>query len=125
MIGRSRLDPHTLPDTTAGPVEDVRRVQGLFADGNYVVIAVSWVMYEDEAGDLSAYGSSQKESVQSHLQLVRAIRRQVVGHIHSEMEVASTIETCILAVDVHPRLVVDSTEIEMCSSTSPVRRDIE
>ena len=54
MVGRSRLDPHTLPDATAGPVENVRRVQSLFADGDDVVVAVSWIMHEDEAGELLA-----------------------------------------------------------------------
>ena len=54
MVGRSRLDPQTLPDATAGPVEHVRRVQSLFADGDDVVITVSWVMYEYEAGELLA-----------------------------------------------------------------------
>jgi hypothetical protein len=54
VVGRSRLDPHTLPDTTAGPVEDVRRVQSLLADRNDAVVAVGWVMHEDETGMLSA-----------------------------------------------------------------------
>lgn len=54
MVGRRRLDPYTLPNATAGPVEDVRRVESLLADWDDVVIAISWVMHEDKAGDLSA-----------------------------------------------------------------------
>jgi hypothetical protein len=60
-----------------------------------------------------------------HSQLVGAVGRQVIGHINSEMEVAPTIEASILTIDIDPRLIVDSAEIEMSAFTSPIRRDVE
>ena len=85
-------------------------------------------MHEDKAGDLSALFATCVLTVckrKVHLQLIGAIGRQVVGNINSEMEVTSTIKASILTIDVNPRLIVDSAEIEMSPFTSPVRRDVE
>lgn len=49
MIGRCRLNPHALPDTAAGSVENVRGVESLLADRNNIVVAVSRVMHEHQA----------------------------------------------------------------------------
>ena len=48
IVARCGLDPDTLPDTTAGRIEDVGRIQSLLADGDHVWIAVRWVESEDE-----------------------------------------------------------------------------
>lgn len=59
------------------------------------------------------------------LQLVSAVRCQMIGHIDLEMEVASTVEPSILAIDVYPGFVVNSSEVQVGSLASPVCRDIE
>lgn len=88
-------------------------------------------MHEDEAGDLLvplAVGTCTahlEQKIRMHSQLISAVGGQMIGNIHSKMEVTPTVETSILTIDVNPRLIVDSTEIEMCPLTSPVRRDIE
>lgn len=46
--GRSGLDPHALPNTTARRVEDVRGAEGLLANRDHIRIAVGRVMSKDE-----------------------------------------------------------------------------
>ena len=49
VVGRRRLNPDTLPDTTAGLVEDVTlRGRLLLADRDDIVTTVRGIMYEDE-----------------------------------------------------------------------------
>lgn len=62
MVGRSRLDPHALPDTTAGSVENVRGVESLLADRNNIVVAVSRVMHEHKAMNVSVQYSRTRAS---------------------------------------------------------------
>jgi hypothetical protein len=44
----------------------------------------------------------------------------MIRNVYCEVKVAATIEAGILAVDVHPCFVVDSSEIQMCPFPSPV-----
>lgn len=53
VVCRSRLDPNTLPDSTARSVEDVRRIESLLADRNDLVAAISGIMYEYQTVKLS------------------------------------------------------------------------
>ena len=49
----------------------------------------------------------------------------MIRHIDCEVEVAATIEASIFAIDVHPRFVVNGSEVQMCPLTSPICWNIE
>ena len=49
----------------------------------------------------------------------------MIRHIDCEVEVPAAIEASILAIDVHPRFVVNGSEVQMCPLTSPVCWNIE
>lgn len=48
MVPWNRLDPNTLPDSTAGSVEDVVWLERLLADGDHIVAAVSGIVGKNE-----------------------------------------------------------------------------
>lgn len=48
VVSRDRLDPDTLPDTTAGGIEDVARIERLLANWNDIRVIISRVMDENE-----------------------------------------------------------------------------
>ena len=60
-----------------------------------------------------------------HSQLVGTVRGEVIRHVNRKMEVATTVEASILAIDVDPRFVVDGSKVQVCTLASPVRRNIE
>lgn len=49
-VQRRGFHPHTLPDTTAGCIENVGRGQRLLANWDDIVIFVRGVMHKDKAG---------------------------------------------------------------------------
>lgn len=51
VVDGGRFNPNTLPDTAAGCVENVRRIQRLLPNGNHVIAAVSRVVNKYEAAD--------------------------------------------------------------------------
>lgn len=53
MVRWCGFDPDALPDTTAWPVEDVRRVQSLLSNRNDIWVAICWVVNEDEPSKIS------------------------------------------------------------------------
>jgi hypothetical protein len=97
----------------------MRRIESLFADRNNVVIAVCRVMHEDEADKLLVL-MTLNHARGDCLQLVGAVSGKVLCHVYSEMEIAATIETSILAVNVDPCFVVDSSKVQVCPFSSPV-----
>lgn len=44
MIGRNRLNPHALPDSTARCVENVTGVKSLLSNGNNIVRIIGGIM---------------------------------------------------------------------------------
>ena len=126
VIRRSRLDPDTLPDTTAGSVEDVRGIESLLANRNDVVVTVSRIVDEDEAVNILVIPCLWRNgSKQGHSQLVGTVRGEVISHVNCELEVAASIEAGILAIDVYPCFVVDGTEVQVCALPSPVCWNVE
>lgn len=78
MVGRCRLDPHALPDTAAGSVENVRGVESLLADRNNIVVAVSRVMHEHKAMNVLVQYSRTRAShlaEETHSSLVLLLDR--------------------------------------------------
>lgn len=49
VVCRSRLDPDTLPDTTAGSVENVIRTQSLLPDGNHIAARICGIVDKYDA----------------------------------------------------------------------------
>lgn len=48
MVGRDRLNPHALPDSTARSVENVAGVKSLLSNGNDIIGIISGIMDEDK-----------------------------------------------------------------------------
>jgi hypothetical protein len=48
IVGRSSLEPNTLPDTTAGRVKDVTRAQGLLSNGNNIAAIICGIVDENK-----------------------------------------------------------------------------
>ena len=53
MVWRGRLNPDTLPDATAGSVENVTRMERLFANWNHITFTISGVIHKDEPISIS------------------------------------------------------------------------
>jgi thiamine monophosphate synthase len=49
VVWLDRFNENALPYPTAGSIEDVTRVQSLFANGNDIVAMVSRVMHKDKS----------------------------------------------------------------------------
>jgi hypothetical protein len=49
VVGRSSLEPNTLPYTTTRGIKDVTGSQGLLSDGDNIVTIVSGIMYENKS----------------------------------------------------------------------------
>ena len=93
----------------------------MLADRNDVVVAVSRIVDKYEAVERSVITHiRQRVGRQSHLQLVGTVGREVISHVNREVEIAAAIEASILAVDVNPCFVVDSSEVQMCPLAGPV-----
>lgn len=54
VLCRRAFEPHSLPDATAGPVENVLGILGLLANRNNVIWQVSWIEDEDFPVNLRA-----------------------------------------------------------------------
>lgn len=123
MVPRNRLDPNTLPDSTAGSVEDVVWLERLLADGNHIVATVSGIVRKDEpVNEMSIFETLRLLLEIS--QFVVAVRLEVLGHIEREAEVASTMETGLVAIDKNGGLVVDGSKVQQ-DVVLPARRHFE
>ena len=119
VVRWSRLDPHTLPDATTGCVEDMRRVERLFADGYDIVVTICWIVDKDKSVGISACGLLLRRQ-QLFLQLVVITTTiEMVGHINLEVEVATAIEASVPPIHVHPSFIVDRSEIQQRPFSSP------
>jgi hypothetical protein len=99
----------------------VRGVKGLLADGNDIVVAVCRIVDEYEATETSVIACiCQSFGGEGHLQLIGAVGRKMIRHVNRELEVATAIEASILAVDVNPCFVVNSSKVQVCPLASPV-----
>lgn len=64
------------------------------------------------------------KSCWKNAQFVVAVRLDVLGHIEREAEVASTMETGLVAIDKNGGLVVDGSKVEQ-DVVLPARRHFE
>ncbi len=126
ILGRG-LDPDTLPDAAAGRVEDVRGAEGLLADWDHVfgTTSVCRVMYEDEAAILHEFLQIIIQEFRKILQFIGPVRIEVLCSINSEAEIASSVEACLLPVDVDCGFVVYSSEVKQDLSSGPRGRHVE
>lgn len=103
------FDPDTLPDAATGRVEDVGGTEGLLADWDYVLGAagVCGVVHEDETGFPVHINIKDHDSgTWKFSQFISPVRVEVLGSINSEAEIASSVETSLLPVDVDCGFVV-------------------
>lgn len=94
VVGRSRFNPHALPDTTARCIEYVRLRERLLPDWNHIWIRIRRIENEDQ-------------------QLVRSSgSRQVVRDIEREGKIPASMLTHALAIDEDGSLVIDGSKVE-------------
>ena len=99
----------------------MRGIEGLLADRNDVVVAVCGIVDEYQATETSVIACiCQSFSREGHLQLIGTVGREMIRHVNRELEVAAAIEASILAIDVNPCFIVNSSKVQVCPLASPV-----
>lgn len=101
IICRCSFNPDGLPDPTARRIKDVTGEVCLFANGDDIVSRVCGV-------------------VDKHEQFILLAWLHKLSHVQSEVEVSSTVEASLLAVDEHRGLIVDGSKIEQYLLPVPV-----
>lgn len=106
IIRGGSFNPDRLPDSTTWRIKDVTGEVCLFANGDDIVSRVCGVVDEHEQFILLAW-------------------LHKLSHVQSEVEVSSTIEASLLAVDEDSSFIVDGSKIEQYLLPIPVRGNLE
>ena len=120
-----RLNPHTLPDATAGRVEDVRGSQGLLSIGDDIIIRVSWVVHKDQTKNNDQPTVFLLREMEGILQFVFLASLDMLRNVDFKVEVPASVEAGLFTIDKHSGFIVHGSEVQQHILVLPLRRHVE